>query len=529
MTYYEYAKQNFIDNKVMAFRGKKGLIELYSSVKDEDIETLTPIFLTDKDGMRIYRRTATFILVVATQMLFDKELIVNHHISGGYFCEFKDTKVVSKEDINLIKEKMQQLVDAKLPIIKEVILTDDAIASFEEQRLLGKSELFHYRRASTVNTYVLEGIRDYFYGYMLPNTELVNVFDLMPVEGGFILQFPDTVDPSKVTNWTNQPKLAAVFKESKEWARILGVDVAAALNRCIVEGTIADLIRTQEALHEKKIAAIADAIICCGTKKVVLISGPSSSGKTTFSKRLCVQLKVNGLKPKLISMDDYFVDRELTPRDEFGEIDFESVDAIDIELFNNTLSELVDGKIVEIPSYNFKTGSREYKGNFLQLDKGDILVIEGIHGLNPKIGSSISMDQKYKIYVSALTQLNIDYHNRISTTDSRLLRRMIRDNTYRGITPEETLSRWASVRRGEEKNIFPYQEEADMMFNTVLIYELAVLKQKAEALLFGIDRSSMYYEEAKRLLKFLEYFLGTDTTQIPYNSILREFIGGLRV
>ncbi len=522
-TYYDYAKQNFQDQSVMAFRGKRGILELSSQIKEEDV---TPIFLNSKDGMRIYERTAIFILIVAVKKVLDEALIVNQHISNGYFCEFKNPEMATSQNIDKIKQKMTELVESKLDIKKEIMNVDDAILFFDQNGMSSKSELFKYRRTSTVNTYVLEDERDYFYGYMLPNTECVTKFDLSCYEHGFILQLPDKKDPSIILPCSPQPQLAKVFKESKEWARILGVDVVASLNHSIVNGSIDDLIRTQEALHEKKIAGIADDIVSYKTKKVILIAGPSSSGKTTFSKRLCVQLKVNGLKPRLIGMDDYFVDREFTPIDENGDYDFESINAVDVKLFNEHLQALVAGEEIEVPTYNFKRGCREYKGHFMQLKNDEILVIEGIHGLNEKISSSIAKERKYKIYISALTQLNIDNHNRIPTTDTRLMRRMIRDNSYRGIAPEETLARWASVRRGEEKNIFPFQEEADIMFNSCLIYELAVLKQKAEALLFGIDRSSQYYDEAKRLLKFLEYFLGIDTSEIPCNSLIREFIGG---
>lgn len=300
----------------------------------------------------------------------------------------------------------------------------------------------------------------------------------------------------------------------------------ASLNNLITEGKLPDLIRVSEALHEKKIAQIADSISQHSKVRLVLIAGPSSSGKTTFAQRLCIQLRVNGLKPHVISIDDYFVDRENTPRDEYGEYDFEALEAIDIKLFNEHMAKLIAGETVEIPRFNFKTGKREYKGHTITLEEEDVLVIEGIHGLNEKLSYAIPKENKFKVYVSCLTQLNVDYHNRIPTTDTRLIRRMVRDYQYRGLSAEQTLAQWASVRRGENKNIFPFQEEADVMFNTVLLYELAVLKNKAEPLLFGIDRRSPYYSEAKRLLKFLEYFLAAGTEGIPYNSIIREFVGG---
>ncbi|OOB80214.1 MAG: phosphoglycerate transporter [Epulopiscium sp. Nuni2H_MBin003] len=522
-TYYDYAKENYPNQEIMAFKDKRGLIELCSRLTSTDV---TPILLSDKDGMKIYQRSASFLLIVAIKLLFNEDIIINHHISDGYFGEFKNSQFNVEENIPVIKKKMQELVEKKLPILKEAISVDNAITLFEEKGQLDKSELFRYRRYSTINTYILEGIRDYFYGYMVPNTECLKVFDLYAHKHGFILSFPDRENTTKIAPKKYEPKLSEIFTESKHWVRILGVDVVSKLNDKIVAGDIGELIRTQEALHEKKIANIADDIVSAGTKKVILIAGPSSSGKTTFSKRLCIQLRVNGLKPVLIGMDDYFVNHEFTPVDENGEYDFESIKAVDTDLFNMHLKQLVEGKVIEMPSYDFKAGKRVYKGKLLSLGEDEVLVIEGIHGLNEVISSSIEKDKKYKIYVSALTQLNIDNHNRIPTTDTRLMRRMIRDNTYRGINPEETLAMWASVRRGEERNIFPFQEAADVMFNSVLVYELAALKQKAEALLFSVSRTSPYYDEAKRLLKFLEYFLGIDTTEIPGNSIIREFIGG---
>ena len=389
-----------------------------------------------------------------------------------------------------------------------------------------KEALFKYRRTSTVNLYELDGIKNYFYGYMMPNTKEVRLFKLIPYAHGFILLFPNEQNPVELAHFVPQPKLSHVFKESENWARILDVDIVASLNNLITEGKLPDLIRVSEALHEKKIAQIADSISQHSKVRLVLIAGPSSSGKTTFAQRLCIQLRVNGLKPHVISIDDYFVDRENTPRDEYGEYDFEALEAIDIKLFNEHMARLIAGETVEIPRFNFKTGKREYKGHTITLEEEDVLVIEGIHGLNEKLSYAIPKENKFKVYVSCLTQLNVDYHNRIPTTDTRLIRRMVRDYQYRGLSAEQTLAQWASVRRGENKNIFPFQEEADVMFNTVLLYELAVLKNKAEPLLFGIDRRSPYYSEAKRLLKFLEYFLAAGTEGIPYNSIIREFVGG---
>lgn len=492
-----------------------------------DLSAVRFIYLNEKDGMRVYQRSATFLLVAAAKRIFPgRHIIVNHHIAGGYFCEFKDDGLCSDENIQKLEEMMWQMVREELPIRKEVLSVEQAMELFEAEGMLDKKELFKYRRTSTVNIYRLDEAKDYFYGYMLTNTKAIQLFKLIPYAHGFILQFPDEKDPSHLKTFVPQPKLSNIFRESERWARILGVDTVSALNNVIAKGEIDELIKISEALHEKRIAEIADQIMEKKHIKLVLIAGPSSSGKTTSAKRLGIQLKVNGMKPHVVSIDDYFVDREHTPRDEKGDYDFEALEAIDIQLFNEHMKALIEGKEVEVPTFNFVTGKREYKGNKIKLTPDEILIVEGIHGLNEKLSYAIPAENKFKIYVSCLTQLNIDEHNRIPTTDTRLIRRMVRDNQYRGIDPEKTLAIWASVRRGENKNIFPFQEEADAMLNTVLIYELAVLKSKAEPLLFRITRQSPYYAEAKRMLKFLEYFLPMDTSEIPSNSLIREFLGG---
>lgn len=502
------------------------LRELCSTI-EEPLEEVSFVDLTEKDGMRIYQRTSTFLLIVAVQKCFPSTtVLVNHHIAGGYFCEFDKHLECTSEHLQVIEDYMHSLVEKELSIQKSTLSVDEALRQFKALDMPDKEALFKYRRTSTVNLYELDGIKNYFYGYMMPNTKEVRLFKLIPYAHGFILLFPNEQNPVELAHFVPQPKLSHVFKESENWARILDVDIVASLNNLITEGKLPDLIRVSEALHEKKIAQIADSISQHSKVRLVLIAGPSSSGKTTFAQRLCIQLRVNGLKPHVISIDDYFVDRENTPRDEYGEYDFEALEAIDIKLFNEHMARLIAGETVEIPRFNFKTGKREYKGHTITLEEEDVLVIEGIHGLNEKLSYAIPKENKFKVYVSCLTQLNVDYHNRIPTTDTRLIRRMVRDYQYRGLSAEQTLAQWASVRRGENKNIFPFQEEADVMFNTVLLYELAVLKNKAEPLLFGIDRRSPYYSEAKRLLKFLEYFLAAGTEGIPYNSIIREFVGG---
>ncbi|MGL4344767.1 MAG: nucleoside kinase [Cellulosilyticaceae bacterium] len=500
--------------------------ELYTPIQ-EDLECVSFLDLYDKDAMRVYQRTTTFVMLVVAKKLFPSTQVrVNHHIAGGYYCEFADSDYATDENVRAIEVGMKDLVHRELPIVKSTLPIHDAMKYFEDEHMLDKKELFKYRRTSTINLYVLEGVKNYFYGYMVPNTKHLQQFGLIPYENGFILRFPGEVNPTELAVFEPQSKLSEVFRESERWARILGIDIVASLNDTIAKGQLDDLVRVSEALHEKKIAQIADQISSKPATRLVLIAGPSSSGKTTFAQRLCIQLRVNGLTPHVISIDDYFVNREHTPRDEKGDYNFECLEAIDTTLFNDHMNRLIHGECVEIPSFNFKTGQREYKGHTLALGYEDVLVVEGIHGLNEKLSYAVPKENKFKIYVSCLTQLNVDYHNRIPTTDTRLIRRMVRDNEYRGIDPERTLALWASVRSGEGLNIFPFQEEADVMFNTVLLYELAVLKQKAEPLLFRVSRDSEYYGEAKRLLKFLEYFLTADPTHIPNNSIIREFIGG---
>ena len=527
-TFYDIAEKVKTTHRFPIMLAKVGnSFKELGAVFNEDLENVEFFDLSHKDGMRVYQRSAIFLLIVAAKRVFPKcNILVNHHITGGYFCEFEDQTLCTPESILKIENEMHQMVEEALPITKEILGIDEALALFEKEKRMDKKRLFRYRRTSTVNLYCLDQVKDYFYGYMLTNTKHITLFKLIPYAHGFALQLPNEGDPSQIAAFIPQPKLSDIFRESEKWARIMGVDIVGALNDAISRGKAEDLIKISEALHEKKIAEIADKILDKKLTKLVLIAGPSSSGKTTFAQRLCIQLRVNGMRPHVISIDDYFVNREHTPKDEVGQYDFEALEAIDVDLFNSHVNKLIQGEEVEIPRFNFVTGQREYKGHRIKLDKEDILVVEGIHGLNEKLSYAIPKENKFKVYISCLTQLNIDYHNRIPTTDTRLIRRMVRDNEYRGTDPERTMELWASVRRGENKNIFPYQEEADVMFNSVLIYELSVLKQKAEPLLFRIDRNSPYYAEAKRMLKFLEYFLTIDTASIPTNSIIREFVGG---
>ena len=489
-------------------------------------------FVTTKDpiGHKTYCRSATMILLkaiydVAGQENIDK-VVIHYSIGDGYYFTMKGPMELTQDFIDRVKAQMHKIVDANLPIVKRSVSTSEAVALFHKHHMYDKELLFNYRRGSKVNLYSIESFEDYFYGFMANHTGFIKTFDLFLYEGGFVLQLPTQKEPDKVPEFKPREKVFHVQKESQEWGDKLDIATVGELNEKVTRGGIQDILLIQEAMQEAKISEIAARIASERNKKFVMIAGPSSSGKTTFSHRLSIQLAAHGMKPHPIAVDNYFVDRHLTPVDEFGEKNFECLEAIDVEEFNEDMLALLDGKRVEMPVFNFKTGTREYKGDFLQLEKDDVLVIEGIHGLNDKLSYALPKESKFKIYISALTQLNIDEHNRIPTTDGRLIRRIVRDARTRGTSAKETIARWSSVRRGEEQNIFPFQEEADAMFNSALIYELACLKVYAEPLLFGIDKSEPEYIEAKRLLKFFEYFVPVPSEAVPHNSILREFIGG---
>ncbi|MDP4092081.1 MAG: nucleoside kinase [Bacillota bacterium] len=486
------------------------------------------IDLTADDGMRIYRRSLYFILIKAVYDLFpDRKVILSHSISKGVYCRVEGQTELLESEVKMIAARMREIVDRRIPFVKRIIPTDDAKKMFITNGKLDRFHAIEYRKKPYVSIYNCDGYEDYFYGYMTPDTGFVDIFDLKYYAPGLILRFPDKSDPSCLPDFREQKKLFNIFKEYKKWGHILGVDNVGDLNDIIQAGQISDFIRVSEALHEKKIAQIADMITGSpDKKKIVLISGPSSSGKTTFAHRLAIQLRVSGLRPVTISLDDYFVNREQTPLDENGEFDFEALEAIDVPLFNKHLSELICGNEVEIPIFNFPNGCREKFGRKLRIEDDQIMIIEGIHGLNEKLTSTIPKETKFKIYVSALTAMNIDNHNKIPSTDSRLIRRIVRDFQFRGSSAVSTIKRWPSVRRGEEKNIFPYQEEADIMFNSATIYELSVLKTLAEPLLSEVDNTHPEYAEARRLIEFLGYFLPIESKEIPLNSIIREFIGG---
>lgn len=484
--------------------------------------------LTTNDGLRIYRRSLYFILIKAVNDLYpERKVTICHSISKGIYCEIKGDRELTEQDLKRIDLRMRELIKAEIPFVKRMMSSEEARELFKRSGRIDRYQAIEHRRKPYVTIYNCGGLDDYFYGYMVPHTGYIKHFELKFYSPGLIVLFPEKSNPNSLPQFKEQRKLFTIFNEYKHWGHILDVENVGALNNIIKTGKICDFIRIAEALHEKKIAQIADNITNSGNKKrLVLISGPSSSGKTTFAHRLEIQLRVNGLRPVTISLDDYFVDREHTPKDENGELDFEALEAIDIELFNRHLSQLIAGEEIEMPIFNFPNGCRGSVGRKLRIDDNQLLIIEGIHGLNEKLTISIPKESKYKIYVSALTSMNIDDHNRIPTTDTRLIRRIVRDFQFRGSSAINTLKRWPSVRRGEEKNIFPFQEEANIMFNSALIYELGVLKTLAEPLLTEITGSYEEYPEARRLVEFLGYFLPIESKEIPLNSIVREFIGG---
>jgi uridine kinase len=512
---------------ILAFVNNK-LNELFKTVKKDC--SLRFVTTTEDAGHKTYVRGMILVMLKAFYGEMGAENIekvsVEYSLGDALYCDYIGTVPLSQQHIQAVKKKMQELIAADIPFAKRSIGTDDAIELFRQYRMYDKEKLFRYRRVSKANIYSLDGFEDYYYGYMPPSTGMLKYFDLEIYEDGFLLLLPGRKNPTKVCPFVPQPKLFYTLEESNRWANMLDIPNVGALNDAISQGKMNELILVQEALQEKKISDIAQSIAKESDKKFIMIAGPSSSGKTTFSHRLSIQLKAHGRKPHPIAIDNYFVEREKTPKDEHGNYNFESLYAIDLEQFNEDMTKLMNGQEVDLPYFNFISGKREYKENYLKLGPEDILVIEGIHGLNDELSYSLPRESKYKIYISALTQLNIDEHNRIPTTDGRLIRRMVRDARTRGASAQATIAMWPSVRRGEEENIFPFQEDVDTMFNSALIYELAVLKQYAEPILFGVDRNSKEYVEAKRLLKFLDYFIGAPSEAVPSNSILKEFVGG---
>lgn len=503
------------------------LVELNKKIgTTQKIEFLTT---ESNSGHKTYVRGVTLLMLRAFYAVCGdrglKNVFVKHQIGNSRYCE-ADGVEITPELLVEVEQHMKELVHRDMPFLKRSVDTEEALDLFEKHGMLDKKRLFEYRRVSKVNIYTLDGFEDYYYGYMPPSTGILKYFSLEPYGAGFMINLPNRKTPDQVSAHQPSPKLFHTLQEASDWGKMVNVDTVGALNEVISHGGASDLILVQEALQEKKIAQIAEQIAKDPSKKFIMIAGPSSSGKTSFSHRLSIQLRTLGLNPHPIALDNYFKNREDTPLDENGNYDFECLEAIDVELFNQQMNRLLAGERVELPTFNFLLGRKEFKGDFKQLKADDILVIEGIHGLNDKLSYTLPGESKFKIYISALTQINIDEHNRISTTDGRLIRRMVRDARTRGASAAHTIGMWPSVRRGEDNYIFPFQEEADVMFNSALIYELAVLKPQAEAILFGIPKDAPEYIEAKRLLKFLDYFISISTEDIPKNSLMREFVGG---
>lgn len=520
------------ENDIILVLADNNLRELHKTVKTScELEFVTT---KEKDGRRTYQRGLIILMLKAIYNVLGKEIARNvsieYSVSNGLYCTLSKKEDLTKEDVAKVKAEMEDLVARDVMIEKKTIGTSDAMELFNEYGMYDKEKLFKYRRVSKTNIYNLDGFEDYFYGYMPSSTGILKHFDLILYEGGIMLVLPSKSKPSLVEDYKPQPKLFSTLQTSNKWTKSVKIDTVGDLNNVIVKGEINEFILVQEALQEAKVSEIAKQIKEASHAKLVMIAGPSSSGKTTLSHRLSVQLRTHGLIPHPIAVDNYYKERTEENMqymlDEYGNPDYESLRAIDVELFNEHMTDLRNGKTVDLPVYNFVTGRREYKGNYTKLGEDDILIIEGIHGLNDELSYSLPRDIKFKIYISALSTLNVDEHNRIATTDGRLLRRIVRDARTRGASAGDTIDMWPSVRRGEDKNIFPFQEEADVMFNSALIYELAILKPLAEPLLFDVNRDSKAFIEAKRLLKFLDYLLSVNSEHVPTNSILKEFVGG---
>lgn len=537
----EYPKGIKLINIAKDFQYQHGRLEILGAIVNNELKELWKELIQDSKvefidrsssyGNRFYSRSLAFLFIIAAKEVFNGgKVTVEHSLSKGFYCEvYKDIAKsipLTAEDVKKIEEKMHQLVRMELDFEKTKMDNKAADELFRKTGQYDKIALLKYREKKYVNIYSCYGYYDYFYGYMVPSTAYLKTFELRFYSPGLILRFPEKSNPEVIPEFVEQKKLFNIFREFEKWGSILEIQNVSHLNDAIVENRFSDLINVAEALHEKKIAQIADLITNSkDKKKLVLIAGPSSSGKTTFAQRLAVQLKVNGLKPISISIDDYFKNREDTPIDEKGEFDFECVEAIDIETFNDVMTRLIKGELVEVPTYNFQKGMREWTGKKLKIDEDQIIIIEGIHGLNELLTQDVPKNKKFKVYISALTHLGIDNHNRIPTSDLRLIRRIVRDFQFRGTDALSTIRRWDSVRRGEDTFIYPFQEEADVMFNSSLVYELCVLKKVALPQLLKIKNDVPEFIEAKRLVKFLNYFLAVEAVGIPNNSILQEFLG----
>lgn len=516
---------NEIEEDIALCRLNYEYYELNSLVKENGKLTLVP-FKSDI-GMTVYKRTLQFIFIKATLDIFpNSKITIEHSISKCIFGEIHKKIILTKDDVEKIKNRMIEIINKNLNIEKEEVSIEKAIEIFEGYGMEDKIGLLRHMKDHSIDLYKIEDRYDYFYGLMASNTGIIRAFDLKYYEPGFILRYPENYNIFELPEFKEQKKLFNIFYETEKWLEILEVGDVGSLNNKLEEGKTRELVMVSEALHEKKIAYIADNITNKSGVKMVLIAGPSSSGKTTFSKRLSIQLRVNGLIPVPISLDDYFVDREANPKDENGEYDFETIQSVDLVTLNDHFIKLLNGEEVQTPSYNFKTGRREWRGDTLKLPKNGVIIVEGIHALNPKLTLKVAEENKYKVYISALTQLNLDNHNRIRTTDVRKIRRIVRDYLSRGYGAEETLKMWPSIKRGEKRNIFVYQEECEDMFNSTLVYELSVLKPYALKELEKIKKDSPVYAEAYRLKSFLGFFKEIPMEYVPENSIFREFIGG---
>ena len=523
---YEIIKRMFPDyKKYLGARVANEVKSLY--YRPTEGAEIQLIDITDPDGYRIYSKTLSLVFIMATKELFpESNAKIEHALGSGLYATFDDQRPFTFDDLKIITSKMEEIIDSDYPIIRDDIDSNIAYSLFEKFGYQDKIKLFKSLGKDRIDIYNINGHIDTFHGYLAPTTGYANVFELKYYYPGVLIFYPNRSSDGKIPEVKELKKLAKVFEESSEWSEIMNLSDVGSLNEKILQGQAKEIIKISEAFHEKKIANLADVIVKDRDIHLILIAGPSSSGKTTFANRLMMQLKVNGKRPVMISVDDYFVNRVNTPLNEDGSYDYETIDAIDVKKLNEDLIDLLEGREVEIPSYNFFTGEREYRGNYLKVESTEPIILEGIHCLNPKLTSFIPNKNKYKIYISALTQLSIDSHNRIPTTDARFLRRMVRDSKFRGNPPEGTFAMWQSVRRGEEKYIFPFQEEADIMFDSALAYELAVLKKHALPMLQEIGKESPYYSEAKKLIRFLQYFIDIkDESPISVNSILREFIG----
>ena len=515
-----------LGGKIVAALVNGQLRELSYSLHND--ATLVPVTMKDSDGVRIYRRSLSFLMIVAAQEVFPGKIITVQHSMpyGGYYNERNDGHRLSTAELEALRSKMVELVQADLSITQVKVPLDEALQLFRDSGDLEKADLFSRRRKDYLTLYELAGVRDYFHGFMVPRTSYLDLFDLRLYGNGFILQFPRRRAPEKLQPFVDEPRLARVFREYDEWLSVIGVPSVAVLNAAIRAGRMQEVILVAEALHNRQLATIASDIASCRPAlKIVLISGPSSAGKTTFSKRLAIQLLAMGIHPVAINMDNYFVDRELTPRDRNGEYDFETLEALDVPLFRHHLQMLLAGRKIDTPRYSFQNGKREL-GPELQIGSEQVMLIEGIHGLNPRIVDGIPPEATYRIFVSAFTQLNLDRHNRVPTTDTRMLRRIVRDAARRGYTAADTIKRWPSVRRGEKRHIFPNQSNANVFFNSALVYELSVLKPLAQPLLLQVENQTPERIEANRLLAFLQWFDPVTVEGIPRDSILREFVGG---